>query len=80
MRVVDSLTRLRAADTFFLDMDGTLYVDEFLLPGTQDLLAAIARRGLEVVLRLTADRGLFVLLSEPNKESSLLSGITLIFY
>ena len=45
MRVVDSLTRLRAADTFFLDMDGTLYVDEVLLPGTQDLLAAIARRG-----------------------------------
>jgi HAD superfamily hydrolase (TIGR01450 family) len=38
--------RLRACRAFLLDMDGTLYVDEKLVPGAADLVALLAERGL----------------------------------
>ncbi len=40
------LTRLRACTAFLLDMDGTLYVDDKLVPGALDLVASLDRRGI----------------------------------
>jgi len=40
-----ALERLRACQSFLLDMDGTFYVDEVLVPGAHELLAVLARRG-----------------------------------
>ena len=37
--------RLRDCDAFILDMDGTIYVDERLLPGARELLDLLAARG-----------------------------------
>jgi HAD superfamily hydrolase (TIGR01450 family) len=42
-------SRLRACKAFILDMDGTIYVDERLLPGARELLALLDERGHRVV-------------------------------
>lgn len=39
-------SRLRACTAFLLDMDGTLYVDDHLVPGAKELIGLIERRGL----------------------------------
>lgn len=41
--------RLRAARAFLLDMDGTLYIDDVLVPGAADLVACLRARGLPIV-------------------------------
>src|SRR5690606_23252650 len=38
-------SRLRACTAFVLDMDGTIYVDERLLPGAAELLGFLEARG-----------------------------------
>src|SRR5262245_6607703 len=38
--------RVRACTAFLLDMDGTLYVDEKLVPGALDLISTLDRRGI----------------------------------
>jgi NagD protein len=38
------IERLRACRTFLVDMDGTIFVDDVLVPGAQALLATLARR------------------------------------
>lgn len=43
---MDDLAPLRAARAFLLDMDGTLYVEEQLVPGAQDLVRLLDERGL----------------------------------
>lgn len=44
--VQEPLSRLRAAEAFLLDMDGTIYVDDRLVPGARELVAFLERRGL----------------------------------
>jgi NagD protein len=39
-------TRVRVCTAFLLDMDGTLYVDEKLVPGALDLISTLDRRGI----------------------------------
>jgi 4-nitrophenyl phosphatase len=42
---MDPVARLRAAQAFLLDLDGTMYVDDQLLPGAAALLQTLAARG-----------------------------------
>jgi len=44
-----SMARLRAARAVLLDMDGTLYVDDELVPGAAALVAHVRDRGLPIV-------------------------------
>src|SRR5262249_47937676 len=43
---MDPLARLRAAAAFLLDLDGTLYVDDDLLPGARELVELLDGRGI----------------------------------
>jgi HAD superfamily hydrolase (TIGR01450 family) len=45
MSVVDPLARLRACRGFLLDMDGTIYVDEKLVPGALELIRHLDETG-----------------------------------
>lgn len=40
------LERLRRSTAFLLDMDGTLYVDDQLVPGARELVELLGRRGI----------------------------------
>ena len=42
---MDPVARLRAAQAYLLDLDGTMYVDDQLLPGAATLLEILAARG-----------------------------------
>jgi len=46
---MDDLARLRACRAFLLDMDGTLYVDEVLVPGARELVALLDERRIPYV-------------------------------
>lgn len=43
---MDVRERVRACEAFLLDMDGTIYVDDKLVPGARELLADLERRGI----------------------------------
>ncbi len=42
----DTDTRLGQCDAFLVDLDGTIYLDDKLLPGALDFLAVLSERGL----------------------------------